>query len=36
MEAGRRNGERYRNLFENLDSGFCVIRMIWDEAGQSH
>ncbi|MCO6407304.1 PAS domain-containing protein [Hoeflea alexandrii] len=25
--------ERYRNLFENLDSGFCVIRMIWDEDG---
>ena len=22
--------ERYRNLFENLESGFCVIRMIWD------
>ena len=25
--------ERYRNLFENLESGFCVIRMIWDEDG---
>ncbi|MGJ8573086.1 MAG: PAS domain-containing protein [Hoeflea sp.] len=26
--------ERYRNLFENLDSGFCVIRMIWDDEGK--
>ncbi|MEM5474399.1 PAS domain-containing protein [Hoeflea sp. AS60] len=26
--------ERYRNLFENLESGFCVIRMIWDEDGK--
>lgn len=25
--------ERYRNLFENLDSGFCVIKMIWDDDG---
>ena len=25
--------ERYRNLFQNLQSGFCVIRMIWDEDG---
>ncbi|PHR19069.1 MAG: hybrid sensor histidine kinase/response regulator [Hoeflea sp.] len=25
--------ERYRNLFENLESGFCVIRMIWDDDG---
>jgi len=32
MEAHAQR-ERYRNLFENLDSGFCVIRMIWDEAG---
>jgi len=26
--------ERYRNLFENLESGFCVIRMIWDDDGK--
>ncbi len=32
MEAQAQR-ERYRNLFENLDSGFCVIRMIWDKAG---
>ncbi|SOE10515.1 PAS domain S-box-containing protein [Hoeflea halophila] len=25
--------ERYRNLFQNLESGFCVIRMIWDDDG---
>jgi len=33
MEAQAQR-ERYRNLFENLDSGFCVIRMIWDEDGK--
>ncbi|MEP3436286.1 MAG: PAS domain-containing protein [Hoeflea sp.] len=32
MEAEAQR-ERYRNLFENLDSGFCVIRMIWDDDG---
>ncbi|MCY0095963.1 PAS domain-containing protein [Hoeflea ulvae] len=32
MEAQAQR-ERYRNLFENLESGFCVIRMIWDEDG---
>ncbi|MDF1609532.1 PAS domain-containing protein [Hoeflea sp. YIM 152468] len=33
MEAQAQR-ERYRNLFENLDSGFCVIRMIWDQDGK--
>ncbi|MBU4530949.1 MAG: PAS domain-containing protein [Hoeflea sp.] len=32
MEAQAQK-ERFRTLFENLDSGFCIIRMIWDEAG---
>ncbi|MDZ7603820.1 MAG: PAS domain-containing protein, partial [Hoeflea sp.] len=32
MEA-RAQKERFRTLFENLESGFCIIRMIWDEAG---
>jgi len=32
MEAQAQR-ERYRSLFENLESGFCVIRMIWDEDG---
>ncbi|WP_412049630.1 PAS domain S-box protein [Hoeflea sp. Naph1] len=26
--------ERYRNLFEILETGFCVIRMIWDADGE--
>ena len=26
--------QRYRNLFENLESGVCVIRMIWDDDGK--
>ncbi|WP_339759795.1 PAS domain-containing protein [uncultured Hoeflea sp.] len=33
MEAQAQR-ERYRNLFENLESGFCVIRMIWDDDGK--
>lgn len=32
MEAHAQK-ERFHALFENLDSGFCIIRMIWDEAG---
>lgn len=26
--------ERYRDLFENIDHGFCVIEMIFDEQGR--
>ena len=33
MEAQAQK-ERFRTLFENLESGFCIIRMIWDEAGK--
>ena len=32
-EAMRHQG-RYRSLFERLDAGFCVIRMIFDESGK--
>ena len=28
------NRERYRQLFEALDDGFCVFRMIYDETGR--
>ncbi len=30
----RRSEERYRTLFESIDEGFCVIEMLYDEAGQ--
>ena len=30
-EALRQNEERYRNLFNSIDEGFCVIQMIFDE-----
>ena len=30
-EALRESGERYRNLFNSIDEGFCVIDMIFDE-----
>ena len=26
--------ERYRNLFESIDAGVCVIELIYDEAGR--
>lgn len=28
--------ERYRRLFEMMDQGFCVVEMLFDEAGQAH
>lgn len=31
-EALRRSEERYRNLFESMDEGFCVLEMIFDAA----
>lgn len=31
----RESEERYRTLFESIDSGFCVIEMIVDDAGRS-
>ncbi len=27
--------ERYRDLFENIDDGFCIIEMVFDEQGQA-
>ena len=30
--ALRESEERYRNLFDSIDEGFCVIEMIYDEA----
>ncbi len=32
--ALRDSEERYRNLFDSIDEGFCVIEMIYDEQGQ--
>ena len=32
--ALERSEFRYRTLFNSLDQGFCIIRMIFDEAGQ--
>ncbi|USX26797.1 ATP-binding protein [Oxalobacteraceae bacterium OTU3CINTB1] len=31
----QRSEERYRNLFDSMDQGFCVIDMIFDEAGEA-
>ncbi|MBC7453784.1 MAG: response regulator [Massilia sp.] len=33
-EALRESEERYRNLFDSIDEGFCVIEMLFDEAGK--
>ena len=32
--AMRESGERYRNLFNSIDEGFCVIEMIFDAGGE--
>jgi PAS domain S-box-containing protein len=29
------SNERYRNLFESIDEGFCVLEMIFDDAGRA-
>jgi PAS domain S-box-containing protein len=35
IEAARRSSEaQYRTLFNSIDDGFCIIDMIFDEAGQ--
>lgn len=34
QEALRASEERYRNLFESIDEGFCVIEVICDEQGK--
>ncbi|MFP5269145.1 PAS domain-containing protein [Coleofasciculus sp.] len=33
-ETLRRSEERYRTLFESIDEGFCVIKMLFDENGR--
>lgn len=33
-EALRASEEKYRSLFNSIDEGFAVVRMIWDEAGR--
>lgn len=33
-ELLRRNEERYRQVFESIDQGFCVIEMIFDDDGR--
>jgi PAS domain S-box-containing protein len=32
--ALRQSDQRYRTLFDSIDEGFCVVRMIFDDAGQ--
>ncbi|MDP9440094.1 MAG: PAS domain S-box protein, partial [Actinomycetota bacterium] len=32
-EALRRSEERYRALFEKIDEGFCIVEVMFDEAG---
>jgi|GEM_PF-1066387 len=32
-ETLRRSEEKYRGLFENMDQGFCIIEVMFDEAG---
>jgi len=34
-ELLRRNEQRYRQLFDSIDQGFCIIEMIFDAAGQA-
>jgi PAS domain S-box-containing protein len=31
--ALRNSEEKYRNLFNSMDEGYCIIRMVYDEAG---
>ena len=34
-EALRANEEKYRSLFDSIDTGFCVIEMVWDDRGNA-
>lgn len=34
-QAVRVTEERYRSLFENIDQGFCVIEVLFDDAGRA-
>ena len=33
QEALRANEEKYRSLFDSIDTGFCVIEILWDARG---
>ena len=35
QDALRANEEKYRSLFDSIDTGFCVIEMIWDDRGSA-
>ncbi|WP_198320945.1 sensor histidine kinase [Azohydromonas aeria] len=35
-ESLRASEARYRTLFESIDEGFCILQVIFDEAGQPH
>lgn len=34
--ALRKSEARYRTLFESIDEGFCIIEMLYDQAGKPH
>jgi PAS domain S-box-containing protein len=34
QELQRLSDVRYRRLFDALDAGYCVVEMVWDEAGK--
>jgi len=34
VEELRQSEERYRTLFESIDDGFCIVEMIFDDAGK--
>ena len=35
-EEAKRTAERYRNLFESIDEGFCVIEILYDKKGRAY
>ncbi len=35
QEALRMNEEKYRSLFTSIDTGFCVIEIVWDDQGNA-
>src|SRR3546814_16174740 len=34
LEELHRGAETYRSLFDSIEAGFCIIEMIFDDAGQ--
>lgn len=34
QEAVRESEEKYRSLFDSMDEGYCILQMLYDEAGQ--